>query len=327
MAREVESGRRCGFNLVELLVVISVIGLLLALLLPAVQRVRESANRVRCGNNLSNIALAFHVFHHDYGIFPTGGAGFVRTMLQDQPAAPPDQDWGWPYQILPYVEQAALHAVPGVGYSSSVDTNNPISSTPVAIYFCPSRRRPGLKTDGRAGIDYFGNGGTNGPFTVPGQSEAYVNPALGDWSATGMIIRSGPSYLRRAISWESGVIDGASNTLLIAEKSFHLGEVNGSPCCYDNESYIGGWHNRNWPDTVGTAALAPAPDARETPPTAAYPNNNGILYRFGSAHPSSMNVALVDRAVRRLRYTVSLPHLQSLAVRDDGGLLNGHEIE
>jgi len=316
---------RGGWNLVELLVVIAIIGLLLALLLPAIQRARETVNRTRCAHQLGQLALAFHTFHDDLGILPTGGAGFFRTLVDGQPASAPDQDWGWPYQILPYLEQQALYNIPGDGFSSL--TNNPIADTPVAVYFCPSRRRPGVKSDGRAGIDYYGNGGTNGPFTPPGQTAPYASPPFGDWTATGTILRSGPSYVRRAIDLYSGLPDGTSTTLLITEKSFHLGDVNGSPCCYDNEAYICGWHNRYWPDTVGTAALQPAQDARETPAAAEYPNDNGILYRFGSVHSGSMNAVMADRSLRRIRYSVSLNHLQSLAVRDDGGLVNGQLFE
>lgn len=316
---------RRGWSLVELLVVVAIIGLLLALLLPAIQRARESVNRTRCASNLSQIALAFHSLHNDFNILPTAGAGFYRTLINGQPGAPPDQDWGWPYQILPYIEQQPLYDTPGTGFSSL--TNNPIADTPVPIYFCPSRRRPGRKSDGRAGIDYYGNAGTNGPFTPPGQANSYTTPPFNDWSASGTVIRSGPSYVRRAISLESGVPDGTSSTLLITEKSFHAGEVNASPCCYDNESYICGWHNQLWPDTVGTAALQPAQDCRQTPAAVAYPGNNGILYRFGSMHVGSMNAVMVDRSLRRIRYSVALDHLQSLAVRDDAGLVNWAQLD
>lgn len=316
---------RRAWSLVELLVVIAIIGLLLALLLPAVQRTREAVNRIRCANNLAQMALAFHSLHHDLNILPTGGAGFYRTPLNGQPAAPPDQDWGWAYQILPYLEQPALYSAAGAGFNSM--TNNPIADTPVAVYFCPSRRRPGIKSDGRAGIDYYGNAGTNGPFRPPGQTSNYSVPPFGDWSASGMIIRSGPSYVRRAINLDSGVPDGTSSTLLVAEKSFHVGEVNASPCCYDNESYICGWHNRYWPDTIGTAALPPAQDTRTTPPTVAYPNDNGLIYRFGSMHVGSMNAVMVDRSVRRIRYSVALEHFQSLAVRDEAGLIDWQQVE
>jgi prepilin-type N-terminal cleavage/methylation domain-containing protein len=111
MRRRTGVVRRRGFTLIELLVVIAIIGLLMALLLPAIQRVREAANRMRCGNNLSQIAMAFHNLHNDYNVFPTGGASWRRTIVNNQPAGPIDQDWGWAYQILPYMEQQQLHAV------------------------------------------------------------------------------------------------------------------------------------------------------------------------------------------------------------------------
>ena len=132
MARCLRGWGRNAFHLTELLVVIAIIGLLLALLLPAIQRAREAFNRTRCGNNLAQMALAFHTFHHDYHLLPTGGAGFYRTLINGQPATAPDQDWGWPYQILPYLEQQALHNTPGQGFSSL--TNNPIADTPCLLY-------------------------------------------------------------------------------------------------------------------------------------------------------------------------------------------------
>jgi prepilin-type N-terminal cleavage/methylation domain-containing protein len=104
----VRAMHRRGFTLIELLVVIAIIGLLMALLLPAIQRVREAANRMRCGSNLSQIALAFHNFHNDYNHFPTGGGPCwsSRTILNGQPGQGPIQHWGWGYQILPYMEQS-----------------------------------------------------------------------------------------------------------------------------------------------------------------------------------------------------------------------------
>ena len=313
-----------GHSLTELLVVLAIIGLLLALLLPAVQRVRESANRLRCAQHLAQIGLAFHTAHQDYGVFPTGGAGFYRTWLSGQPAGPIDQDWSWAYQILPYLEQGALHATPG-GPLICYDTTHPLPTTPIPVYFCPSRRRPGLKNDGRAGIDYFANGGVNGPFVPPGQSDSYTAPPWGDWTASGAVIRCGPAYLpawreRRSVSLENGLPDGTSSTLLISEKSFHAGRVGQSANWYDNESYVGAWHNNHWPDTVGTAALAPAQDTHTDPPTADYPDGSK-LYRFGSAHPGSMNAVFADGSLRPIRYSVPLAVFQSLAVRDDGAIV------
>lgn len=153
-----------GFTLIELLVVIAIIGLLMALLLPAIQRVREAANRMRCGNNLSQIAMAFHNFHNDYNIFPTAGgpgccggrsyvdaAGNLQRTAATNGAVPtgvqiaqaPLQTWGWGYQILPYIEQQPLFNTLADGPGA-----NTVRSTPIPGYFCPSRRRPTLDQGG-----------------------------------------------------------------------------------------------------------------------------------------------------------------------------------
>src|ERR1700733_106603 len=89
-----------GFTLIELLVVIAIIGILIALLLPAVQKVREAANRTQCINNMKQIGLAYQDYHGVYGAFPAPGLG-----LQ----APPFSSYGWGYALLPYIEQDTLY--------------------------------------------------------------------------------------------------------------------------------------------------------------------------------------------------------------------------
>ena len=144
---------RAGFTLVELLVVITIIGILIALLLPAVQAAREAARRTQCSNNLKQIGLACLNHENAYGIFPDGGEQYWvgRTITGGIPANPPKQNWGWPYQILPYLEQQAV-------WSLTDDAD--VIKTPIAGYFCPSRRRPML-INNRAMMDYAGNGGTD----------------------------------------------------------------------------------------------------------------------------------------------------------------------
>src|SRR5688572_31000289 len=126
-----------GFTLVELLVVIAIIGILVALLLPAIQAAREAARRTQCKNNLKNIGLACQNHAGTFKVFPTGGAGYgdrLECFVQGRkPFGPEKQGMSWAYQILPYLEEGALHGL--------VKTEQ-VQSTPVALYNCPSRRGP-----------------------------------------------------------------------------------------------------------------------------------------------------------------------------------------
>ena len=99
---------RKGFTLIEMLIVISIIALLIAILLPAVQRVREAANRTACANNLREIGLGMHNFHTNFSQFPTGGAGGLDGPSYTPGGTPygvDKQTAGWLFQILPFIEQ------------------------------------------------------------------------------------------------------------------------------------------------------------------------------------------------------------------------------
>src|SRR5438132_10255216 len=117
---------RRAFTLVELLVVIAIIGVLIALLLPAVQKAREAANRVKCQNNLHQIAIALHNYHGDYGRFP---AGYVWKPTNPDVSTQTDPGWSWAALLLPYIEQDNLQRQ--INFRSSVadPLNEPIRTT------------------------------------------------------------------------------------------------------------------------------------------------------------------------------------------------------
>jgi prepilin-type N-terminal cleavage/methylation domain-containing protein len=177
--------RRRGFTLIELLVVIAIIAVLVGLLLPAVQRVREAANRAKCQNHLKQIGLAFHNHHDSLGYFPDGGehwdpSAYPRSMAGGAPRTAPNQNWGWGYQLLPYIEQANVW---------SLADDKAVRSSLIPIYFCPTRRPPMtiLYSDGVhcAMLDYVGNAGTSTDLT---STTGEPGAALGNGN-NGVVVR------------------------------------------------------------------------------------------------------------------------------------------
>lgn len=143
-----------GFTLVELLVVIAIIGVLVALLLPAIQAAREAARRTQCMNQLRQVGIAMQNHVDNYKVFPTGGSyngvaieNFQRGTLNNPgaPNGPNEQGLGWAYQILPFLEQANVKAL---------TTTDQIANVIISGYFCPSRRPPTVSPTGRALMDY-----------------------------------------------------------------------------------------------------------------------------------------------------------------------------
>jgi prepilin-type N-terminal cleavage/methylation domain-containing protein/prepilin-type processing-associated H-X9-DG protein len=130
----VQAPRRRGFTLIELLVVIAIIAILLGLLLPAVQKVREAANRMKCANNLKQIGLAAHNYHDAFNAFPPS----QLWIYTDQPGYTLDhKSWSWMFFILPYVEQDNLYRQVDPNVHALVDKPDVIK-TPIKTYMCPS---------------------------------------------------------------------------------------------------------------------------------------------------------------------------------------------
>jgi len=278
---------RSGFTLVELLVVIAIIGILIALLLPAVQMARESARRTQCVNHLKQLGLAFHNHHDILQKFPHGGI----NALDDTPCCQGEHDdrtqWSWPYQILPYIEQNNLYDNTNYGQ---------VYRTPVEVYYCPSRRSAqGYGDQGYARIDYAGNAGTNG-------------------SGSNGVVRK-RDQPRTAFQ---DIVDGTSNTMLVGEKQ--TDRTYGDGCCDDNENP----YNPGWEVDIYRRGNSPPDHDRNHPETVLGVDSNSNL--FGSAHPSGINVVLVDGSVRFISYTVDGEMFRRLCVIDDGLVVNHDQL-
>lgn len=293
---------RGGFTLVELLVVISIIALLMALLLPAVQSVRESARVNRCRNNAKQLALASVSHLEAQGFFPSGGWGYLWTGEADRGFGA-TQVGGWAYSLLPYMEQQNLHQL-GAGLSGTAlqQANSQRMSTPVPTFYCPSRRKPralpassahtptnATRPTLYAKTDYAANGGDHRG-ALP-TNWAPTTPAAVDDLARCTGITTVHSEIRAG-----NVIDGLSMTLLVAEKYLN-------PDAYEtgNDGADNGdtWQGKDW-DTIRWTWQS---NNTAAPPTADRPGLAAIE-RFGGPHASGVTAAACDAAVRGIRYDI-----------------------
>jgi prepilin-type N-terminal cleavage/methylation domain-containing protein len=273
-----------GFTLIELLVVIAIIGILIALLLPAVQAAREAGRRTECKNKLKQMGIACHNFHDIHNSFPTSGRNPWSTT--GWPTLPPI-DWGcgWGVQILPYIEQTALAA--------QTNFNGVIKPTILPIFFCPSRRLAS-KWNTNALMDYAGATPANAPWTW---DQFWFGNIWTDPFATtrrqyrNILVRVGSTP-----ATTGSATDGLSNTLLIGEKWLH-------PNRYDDGDWHddSGWSDGFDPDIMRYTGFPPLPDGRWPPrniPAGARAIDPG--YHFGSNHPSGLNFAMGDVSIGSL---------------------------
>lgn len=312
--RSREPSRRAAFTLVELLVVIAIIGVLVALLLPAVQAARESARRTQCTNQLKQVGLAFQNHHDTFGRFPSGGLSWpsARTMVNGStPAGADSQAWGWAYQILPFVEQRVLWETPNTGVITSPAPNNGqdgdvlIAGTIVKGFSCPTLRRPTLydytqstPNGKRFMMDYVGNGGTWGSWAgLDTASNSLDGPLVP--SETGS---------KRFVTFAQ-LTDGSSNVLLVGEK--WVAQVKSGPECNDDQGYVDGWDN----DTICWAKTSSGGTVNV--PMKCPRLSAGCGQIFGSSH-ANLLIVLCDGSVRAVSFTVAPTVWVAVCSANDG---------
>jgi prepilin-type N-terminal cleavage/methylation domain-containing protein/prepilin-type processing-associated H-X9-DG protein len=312
---------RAGFTLIELLVVIAIIAILIGLLLPAVQKVREAANRVNCGNNLKQIGLALHGFHD------------VNKCL---PPSRLDKDGGvaWTVLILPHIEEgtfASLWDTSRWYYDQGANrpAGDAIRAIHVKIYFCPSRRSPGeapaVSISGDISDMGFG-GGTHFPGAL-GDYACCVGSDLDlDYNGTGgngaiVLARQPPAFASsgfppRLGPWKSqtrfeDITDGLTTTLMVGEKHLRPGTFGINTPSSQTPLYgDGSIYNGDHPWVISRAAGPGAPLAQK--PT------DPFFPEFGSWHIGLCQFVMCDGHVAAIPTTTSVTILGHLAQRNDG---------
>ncbi|MBQ2820939.1 MAG: DUF1559 domain-containing protein [Thermoguttaceae bacterium] len=309
--------KRIGFTLVELLVVIAIIGVLMGLLLPAVQNARESARQMQCGNNLKQMATAAMSHLSMNMSYPSGGFG--RGWEGDPDCGAGDtQPGGWTYSLLPFMEQTVLWDLGSDGVMSESDgvrsANVTRAQTPVGIFYCPSRRRaktyPGYTHGFNSNsvstvckLDYAGNSangiGNDGYDSGRKTYSAQLATESQLESCRGIV------FFRSAVT-SSDIYDGASSTYLYGEKYVDANRyeaVSGQYAAGDDHIC---WTGSDDDNCRGTGSV-PVQDRRGY-------NTSGM---FGSAHTGVFGMSMADGSVHRVNYSIDSTVHNYLGQRND----------
>lgn len=299
---------RFGFTLIELLVVIAIIAVLIGLLLPAVQKVREAASRTQCSNNLHQIGLALHSYHDSQRSFPSG-------YLCTSPQANPDYTspgWGWAALLLPFIEEGNLARQ--INFALPIeDPSNLAARTMIPkLYVCPSDRSTGLFTI------YDKN---NAPLVQAATNSYAACHGLGVDLDEELIDFNG-MFSRNSRVHFADVTDGTSNTIAIGERGAFFtqaawaGAVNFGTTRITPGAFV---NNPNVIEDAPTQALAHIDvetinDPRGDPEDFFTPHTGVALFLFadGSVHPITISLRLQT--------------LQALATRDGGEVVNAGDF-
>ncbi|MHC4179343.1 MAG: DUF1559 family PulG-like putative transporter [Planctomycetota bacterium] len=291
--------KRCGFTLIELLVVVAIIGILISLLLPAIQAAREAARRVQCMNNLTQLGVALQNYQSAHRVLPPGTIdpkGPIRTK-------PQGYHMSWMVQLLPYIEERSTFK--NIDFSVGVYNKNnaPVRAISIALFRCPSY---------------------TGSTAMPaGSPVAWLSNYAGchhDVEAPIDVGNNGVLFLNSRIS-SRDVSDGTTHTIFLGEKlggNRDLGWMSGTRATLRNTGAAIG-------ATLGDDGLGwyQDPEGAERPETAAEKKAQLQVGGFGSEHPTGSHFLFGDGAVHLVSDAISPTVFQQLGHRADGKLLTG----
>ena len=335
-----------AFTLVELLVVIAIIGILIALLLPAVQAAREAARRMQCTNNLKQIGIAMHNYHDLSNMFPRGISGPLDTATAANWKA--EGSHNWRVKILPFMEQQSIYSALDFrdrfnsGSISTTSKNYILRNFVLNTYHCPSNPEEplsnltGLVNGTDAGnttplqlINYVGIAGA---YTDPaGRTDVYYTTWWGHIANTGMMLLNEQSSV-------ASVLDGTSNTLMVSEQSGRttFPSIDSTQIFAWSDSR-GGWHGgqnalayaETYDLTVaklrevktqfwvsGITTVMSAINSQPAPTQGQYMTSACTI--LSSCHAGGVNAVLGDGSVRFLPDTLNLQTLRTLSSSNDG---------
>jgi prepilin-type N-terminal cleavage/methylation domain-containing protein/prepilin-type processing-associated H-X9-DG protein len=291
---------RAGFTLIELLVVIAIIAILIGLLLPAVQKVREAAARMSCSNNLKQIALATHGYHDAVGELPPALSG---TLTKSDIKYSTYCVW-----ILPHIEQDNVYRT-AVKNGTNYNVNFPLGTNKIKTYLCPGSQEELSKSTSEAAngqvnytTHYYGNLGPIGTNSTTGTAyQIRTVGAQGNYSLVGALQVNVGARIET-------VSDGTSNTLLYGESS-----KNGWK---HYRSWIRGWDSDSSGACVTGKNIVNPINAQD------YTSGNFNNISLSSNHSGGVNIALVDGSIRFLRDSTPMDTLFRLASRNGGEVTN-----